>query len=479
MTKVTNKRVKVTVACIICRKKKVKCDGIQPACSRCGSNGIECQYSNSYKKRGPPKIRIEIIENRMHRIKTLLQPKQLIHSELNNLGQVPVNTLFCLITEAVEQKKSYGSNDMMSYFSMNSDHIWSELYFTHFNNLFPLLSQSDFKQNNDPLLNFAVCALGSLYGLDRHHSVLFERAQHILHASTVQYSISTVQALIILCWYSHLIGDAKKCEMLRYQLAQAIDWLQCVPDVEIKRRTYWIAWVMDQWIASCTLSERMIHEWSCQWPQSEEAFIEFIRLSLILKDIHQGTQTSETDLTAWLLNLPSFLDYNKSSSVITKIYRILYYTAQMILNQHHQHQSSHSICITAANTILYITQQMVNLGQASFALNTFFISLTFATSFIHLNSNDCLSKPICLLNQINCTLLSKDEFDQLLQNYFYIQHTPSLEFCGVEQLLSDWSFIDNESYTTTSTTSPISYYSPTQSPLLKDEFILDTASFFY
>lgn len=27
--------------------------------------------------------------------------------ELNNLGQVPVNTLFCLITEAVEQKKSY------------------------------------------------------------------------------------------------------------------------------------------------------------------------------------------------------------------------------------------------------------------------------------------------------------------------------------------------------------------------------------
>jgi hypothetical protein len=80
MTKVTSKRVKVTLACITCRRKKVKCDGIQPICSRCGSNGIACQYSDSHKKRGPPKIQIEIIENRVHRIKTLLQPKQLIHS---------------------------------------------------------------------------------------------------------------------------------------------------------------------------------------------------------------------------------------------------------------------------------------------------------------------------------------------------------------------------------------------------------------
>jgi hypothetical protein len=66
------KRVKVTLACTICRKKKVKCDGMKPTCSRCQSIGICCQYSDPPKKRGPPKGYVEIIENRAHRIESLL-----------------------------------------------------------------------------------------------------------------------------------------------------------------------------------------------------------------------------------------------------------------------------------------------------------------------------------------------------------------------------------------------------------------------
>ncbi|KAG2226373.1 hypothetical protein INT45_000541 [Circinella minor] len=66
------RRVKVTLACIICRKKKVKCNGVQPTCSRCHSMGIQCQYSDPPKKRGPPKGYIEVINNRAHRIESLL-----------------------------------------------------------------------------------------------------------------------------------------------------------------------------------------------------------------------------------------------------------------------------------------------------------------------------------------------------------------------------------------------------------------------
>lgn len=66
------KRVKVTLACVVCRKKKVKCDGIQPSCSRCNSMGLACEYSDPPRKRGPPKGYIEIIENRAHRIESLL-----------------------------------------------------------------------------------------------------------------------------------------------------------------------------------------------------------------------------------------------------------------------------------------------------------------------------------------------------------------------------------------------------------------------
>lgn len=75
MSKITDqppKRVKVTLACTICRKKKVKCDGIQPTCSRCRSIGICCQYSDPPKKRGPPKGYVEVIENRAHRIESIL-----------------------------------------------------------------------------------------------------------------------------------------------------------------------------------------------------------------------------------------------------------------------------------------------------------------------------------------------------------------------------------------------------------------------
>ncbi|ORZ10472.1 hypothetical protein BCR42DRAFT_357907, partial [Absidia repens] len=78
MTKATKiagekpKRVKVTLACVICRKKKVKCDGNQPSCSRCIAMGISCEFSDPPRRRGPPKNNIEVIENRAHRIVSLL-----------------------------------------------------------------------------------------------------------------------------------------------------------------------------------------------------------------------------------------------------------------------------------------------------------------------------------------------------------------------------------------------------------------------
>lgn len=116
----TSKRVKVTLACTICRKKKVKCDGIQPTCSRCISIGNCCQYSDPPKKRGPPKGFVEVIENRAHRIESLLGKE---HSVTNtdesnvlcdrNIEDIPHNThlqpsnaLFSVITSAVYSMKS-------------------------------------------------------------------------------------------------------------------------------------------------------------------------------------------------------------------------------------------------------------------------------------------------------------------------------------------------------------------------------------
>lgn len=107
MSKIVNeqapKRVKVTLACVICRKKKVKCDGIQPSCSRCQSIGNCCQYSDPPKKRGPPKGYVEVIESRAHRIESLLgyqQNKQQQQILIIKKDQ-PINALLCLISGAV------------------------------------------------------------------------------------------------------------------------------------------------------------------------------------------------------------------------------------------------------------------------------------------------------------------------------------------------------------------------------------------
>ncbi|ORY97581.1 hypothetical protein BCR43DRAFT_244266 [Syncephalastrum racemosum] len=86
------RRVKVTLACAVCRKKKVKCDGVQPTCSRCSHMGLPCQYSDPPKKRGPPKGYVEVIENRAHRIESLLggKSKSLVHPPPPPLPPPPI-----------------------------------------------------------------------------------------------------------------------------------------------------------------------------------------------------------------------------------------------------------------------------------------------------------------------------------------------------------------------------------------------------
>ncbi|CAO3628677.1 unnamed protein product [Mucor hiemalis] len=39
------KRPRSSLACIRCRKKKVKCDFVQPTCGRCAIAGLPCSYA--------------------------------------------------------------------------------------------------------------------------------------------------------------------------------------------------------------------------------------------------------------------------------------------------------------------------------------------------------------------------------------------------------------------------------------------------
>ncbi|KAE8365648.1 fungal-specific transcription factor domain-containing protein [Aspergillus caelatus] len=50
-------RQRVSVACQACRKRRVKCDGVKPRCSRCATFQGICEYRHSEEKRKPPSKR--------------------------------------------------------------------------------------------------------------------------------------------------------------------------------------------------------------------------------------------------------------------------------------------------------------------------------------------------------------------------------------------------------------------------------------
>ncbi|KAL1953993.1 hypothetical protein VTO42DRAFT_1848 [Malbranchea cinnamomea] len=58
-------RPRVRHACEPCRHKKSKCDGNQPVCSRCRSNGIHCFYADN--KRDKLKRQVSLLID-LHRV---------------------------------------------------------------------------------------------------------------------------------------------------------------------------------------------------------------------------------------------------------------------------------------------------------------------------------------------------------------------------------------------------------------------------
>lgn len=53
-TREPTKRKRIKQACDYCRSKKAKCDGISPSCTNCTTNGENCTYTYSSKRRGLP-----------------------------------------------------------------------------------------------------------------------------------------------------------------------------------------------------------------------------------------------------------------------------------------------------------------------------------------------------------------------------------------------------------------------------------------
>ncbi|KAF5381669.1 hypothetical protein D9615_005628 [Tricholomella constricta] len=92
-----SKRRRIQRACDVCRRKKIRCDGVQEPgnqCTNCIDYGLACTYIEIAKKRGPPKSYVERLEYRVEKLQDLLakiSPESLEHLEA--LPDAPISSL--------------------------------------------------------------------------------------------------------------------------------------------------------------------------------------------------------------------------------------------------------------------------------------------------------------------------------------------------------------------------------------------------
>ncbi|KAK4144656.1 fungal-specific transcription factor domain-containing protein [Dichotomopilus funicola] len=69
------------LACMICRKRKLKCDGIKPSCSTCSRLGHTCAYDEVRRKSGPKRGYVKALEERLKQVETLLKTQEISSSD--------------------------------------------------------------------------------------------------------------------------------------------------------------------------------------------------------------------------------------------------------------------------------------------------------------------------------------------------------------------------------------------------------------
>ena len=69
------------IACVVCRKRKLKCDGCKPSCATCARLGHHCAYDEVRRKSGPKRGYVKELEARLG--VTLQHPQYDICSEAN------------------------------------------------------------------------------------------------------------------------------------------------------------------------------------------------------------------------------------------------------------------------------------------------------------------------------------------------------------------------------------------------------------
>lgn len=70
------------IACVLCRKRKLRCDGNKPSCGTCTRLQHDCSYDEVRRKSGPKRGYVKALEARLAQVET----------QLNKEKDVPANS---------------------------------------------------------------------------------------------------------------------------------------------------------------------------------------------------------------------------------------------------------------------------------------------------------------------------------------------------------------------------------------------------
>ncbi|KAK9463356.1 fungal-specific transcription factor domain-containing protein [Lipomyces oligophaga] len=338
---------KLVIACIACRKKKVKCSGDRPACGNCLRLNVPCQYP-AVKNRGSRFGYHEMLSKRLEMMERHIRPPSTgnpaspyhISNKLSVLAIPPIGYNYVSGTPSSEDvdpdhMHSHGGNvpnpatsesdsptssrdRLLSNHALGEvqmpdfeiiEHL-TELYFRYLNNQsYAFLHKPTFLPRLragqvNPLLVLAVCAVSARFS--RHPDIMTQprfaagepfllEARKLLSQEFDEPTVETTQALLIMGFSDFCGLNGGRAAIysglsMRMAATLGLNKESTDPDLswidrEIRRKTWWSVLVFDRLAHSGPKRSFLLMEEECQisLPSSDHAFLN--NIPVICQDI--------------------------------------------------------------------------------------------------------------------------------------------------------------------------------------------------
>ncbi|TVY45918.1 putative transcriptional regulatory protein [Lachnellula occidentalis] len=345
-------RKRVSQACRLCGKKKIKCDGVFPRCSTCQNQNEECSYGIN-KRRGPGRIRSET-NGLMGTPQSLNAsfPEISTPDSLHHTPAIPTHqSLRPLRSQDISVISSETSKRLFQTYFDCIHPIWPLLYK-------PLFNSSDYTYPSPRIPAALVLAIFAIASCVDNSSVantenttqesrkcpeprvFFEEALEILQRGTKDDnarhpmnvfvpSITNCQVLVLLALQQHGVAEYSRAAVLggvaaamgtELRLHRAYE-LNDLVEREIRSRLWWNLYILDK-MMSGEMGRPVIlraEETDTPWPSISESD----EFELMSQQLHMPGAQARNNSTK-MLTMSALHTTISLSMIMERIYRQIY-----------------------------------------------------------------------------------------------------------------------------------------------------------